>query len=214
MADATACYALPLTTRVGTPATGSPAAAVGLATDVTAPACKGMFFGNNPVNYKFNGAWVGRSASNSGAFSGLFRDSATGAVFDAPVFEYGLPNGDIAVTFRTTVGTGLPSVATSFVRLDPADQKLKFMGNQYRFSGSIQAFMQKREFLTLGQAQWNYYSSGYSMGVDNTGEFAKVEVTAPNGQIITLVPDAAVSFLKIQNKRDRKSTRLNSSHVD
>ena len=214
MADATACYALPLTTRVGTAATGNPAAAVGAASDVTAPVCKGIFFGNNPASYKFNGFLVGRNANNVGSFSGLFRDNSTNQLFDAPAYEYTLPNGDIAISFRSSFSTGLPTTLTNFVRLDPADQKLKLIGNQYRFNGSIQAFMQKREFLTLDQAQWNYYTSGYSMGVDNTGEFSKVEVTAPNGQIITLVPDAAVSFLKIQNKGSTNALRFQWGFVD
>ena len=122
MADATACYALPLTTRVGTIPTGSPAAAVGVASDVTAPACKGLFLGNSPASYKFNGLLVGRTASNVGAFSGLFRDATTGVVFDAPMSDYSLPNGDIAITFRSTVGSAPPVAQTNVVRLDPADQ--------------------------------------------------------------------------------------------
>jgi hypothetical protein len=213
LADSTTCYGLPLATRVST-ATAASTSATGTAADVAAPECKGLFFGNNPANYKFGGSSVGRNAAGQGNFTGIFNGASNGLVFDSAVYEYTLPNGDIAMTFRTTLPGATPVAQANFVRLDPADQKLKFVGNQYDYQGSVQAFMQRREFLTLGLDPWNYFSSGYSLNVDNTGQFAKVIVVAPNGREFTLVPDAAVSFLKFQGKGSSNFLRLRSEFID
>ncbi len=213
MLDASTCYALPLATRVSTATSGSNTA-VGAAADVVAPACKGIFMSNDPSGYKFNGGTVGRNASGSGSFAGLFSSVANNVIFDAPVYEYTLPNGDVAFTFRTTRVDAVTSSVSTFARLDPADQKLKFIGNQFKYNGSVQAFMQTREFLTLNQSQWNYLSSGYSLNVDNTGQFQKVEVTAPNGRVFTLVPSAAVSYLILSGKGATNFVRLRSEFSD
>jgi hypothetical protein len=213
MADSTICYGLPLATRVST-ATATSTAAVGTAADVAATDCKGLFFGNNPASYKFAGGTVGRNAAGQGNFAGIFNSAANGVVFDTPAYEYTLPNGDIAVSFRTTSPGGAPVSQANFVRLDPADQKLKFVGNQYDYQGSVQAFMQRREFLTLGLDPWNYFSSGYTLNVDNTGQFSKVVVVAPNGREFVLVPDPAVSFLKFQGKGSSNFLRLRSEFID
>jgi hypothetical protein len=214
MTDSTACYALPLATRVST-ATAATTTAVGNAVDVSAPACKGMFFNNDPASYKSNGALVGRTASGAGNFTGIFAAANNGQVFDNAVYEYTLANGDVAVSYRTTVPGANGSIVNNIVRLDPADQKLKFIGNQYAYQGSIQPFMQRREFVTLGQSTWNYLSSGYTLTVDNTGQFAKVEVVTPNGRTMTLVPDAAVSFLRFSTSTGSSNfLRLRSEFID
>jgi hypothetical protein len=213
LADSTVCYGLPLATRVST-ATASSTTATGTAADVSAVECKGLFFGNNPANYKFAGNSVGRNAAGQGNFTGIFNGASTGVVFDNPVYEYTLPNGDIAMTFRSTAPGATPVAQANFVRLDPADQKLKFVGNQYDYQGSVQAFMQRREFLTLSLDQWNYFSSGYSLNVDNTGQFLKVVVVAPNGREFVLVSDPAVSFLKFQGKGSSNVLRLRSEFID
>jgi hypothetical protein len=213
MADSTACYALPLTARVST-ATASSTAATGTAADVAAAECKGIFFGNSPASYKFAGNSVGRNAAGQGNFTGIFNSTSNGLSFDTPVYEYTLPNGDIAFSFRTTPAGGSSTAQANFARLDPADQKLKFIGNQYDYQGSVQAFMQRREFLTLGLDPWNYFSSGYSLSVDNTGQFSKVVVVAPNGREFVLTPDPAVSFLKFQGKGSSNFLRLRSEFID
>jgi hypothetical protein len=213
MADTNACYALPLATRVSTAAAGA-TTAVGVAADVAAPACKAVFFGNNPTSYKFNGGSVSRNANGSGTFAGLFVSDANNQIFDAPVYDYTLPNGDVAFSFRATRVGGAATAISTFARLDPADQKLKFIGNQYNYNGNVQAFMQKREFVTLNQSEWNYFSSGYTISVDNTGQFAKVEVTAPNGRVFTMVPTAAVSFLTFSGKGTTNFVRLRTEFID
>jgi hypothetical protein len=213
MADVNACYALPLATRVSTAAAGA-TTAVGTASDVSAPACKAIFASNDPTKYKFNGVLVGRSSTGAGNFTGIFSDASTNQVYGTPVYDYTLPNGDIAFNYRVTPVGGVTTTFTNFARLDPTDQKLKFIGNQYQYNGSVQPFMQRREFLTLGLDPWNYFSSGYTFNVDNTGQFAKVVVVAPNNKEFTLVPDAAVSFLKFVGKGSSNFLRLRYEFID
>jgi hypothetical protein len=213
LADSTACYALPLATRVST-ATAGATTAIGNANDVSAAACKGLFLNSNPTFYKNNGVLVGRSSTGAGNFTGLFNDASTNLVFNNAVYEYTLPSGDIAFSYRTTPASGAINTSTNFARLDPADQKLKFVGNQYDYSGGVQPFMQRREFLTLNLSQWNYFSSGYALNVDNTGQFAKVEVTTPNGITYTMFADPAVSFLKFVGKGSSNVLRFRSEFID
>jgi hypothetical protein len=187
LSDSTICYGLPLATRVST-ATAASTSAIGSATDVVAAECKAIFLGNNVASYKFGGSAVGRNSAGQGAFTGIFNTTANGAVFDAPVYEYTLPNGDIAFSFQSKTPTGTPTAQFNFARLDPADQKLKFVGDQYDYQGSVQPFMQRREYLTLNLGQWDYFSSGYNFNVNNTGQFAKVVVVAPNTTKTFAVP--------------------------
>jgi hypothetical protein len=213
LADSTVCYGLPLATRVST-ATASSTSAVGTAADVAAAQCKALFIANDPTNYKFGGSGIGRNAAGQGSFAGIFNSTANGAVFDTPVYEYTLQNGDIAFSFQSKTPTGTPVAQFNFARLDPADQKLKFVGDQYDYQGSVQPFMQRREFLTLGLDPWNYFSTGYNFNVNNTGQFSKVVVVAPNGKEFTLVPNGAVSFLNFVGKGSSSFLRFRSEFID
>jgi hypothetical protein len=213
MADAQSCYALPLSSRVsGVSATAS--TAVGNASLISAPICKGIFFENNPAKYLNSSAIVGRDENGLGAFSALYISSSTGTKFDNQQYEYTLNNGDISISFQTTQPGSVPVLSTNTLRLDPSDQKLKFIGDQYQFNGRVLPLMQKREFPVLNLAQWNYLSTGYSVNVDNTGQFDRVEVTAPTGGVYTLQPSSASTSLVFAGKGPSNYLRLRAEFMD
>jgi hypothetical protein len=213
MADVQGCYALPLSTRVSK-ASVTATEVTGTSTDITAAQCRGLFLGNNPANYKNSGNIVGRDSVGAGAFAGLFVSSSTSAKFDNAEYEYTLPNGDIGFSFRTTLLGGSPIIFVNIARLDPADLKLKFVGDQYNYNGKVFAVMEKRVFPVANQSQWNYLSTGYTLNVDNTGQFSKVEVTAPTGEVYSLLPSSAAGFLSFSARGSTNFVRLRSEFDD
>jgi hypothetical protein len=223
MVDAQACYALPLRTRVATatiPDPLKPDETIGTAIDVTAPLCKGIFMGNNPALYKNSGALIGRNNVNLVAFATLFTAAGNGLSFENPEHQYTLANGDLGFSYRTTRTNGEYTYAVSIVRLDSADQKLKFIGDQYSYNGRVTTFMQSREYPLLNQSQWSHISTGYIINVentikaDNTNLFSKVEVVAPGGEIYTLVPTGNSTFLRFQGQGRSNFLRLRSAFKD
>jgi hypothetical protein len=213
MADAQGCYALALNNRISAvPANAT--AVVGVPADIAAPLCKGIFFENNPSGYLNSSVKVGRDTSGFGAFSALY-ESTTGIKFDSAQYEYTLANGDIGVSFRTTLPGATPTVSANTLRLDPADQKLKFIGDQYQYSGRVLPVMQKREFSVLNQSQWDYLSTGYTVSVGNPRLFEKVDVIAPNGVTYKLVPNGSLlSSLSFEGKGTSNYLRLRTEFVD
>ncbi len=200
MAGLTACYAVPFADRVdgvvgdATAVQGGPAA-------VKSPTCRALFVGADPASYLSNGARVGRNANNAGAFSSLFRLGATGAVFSQGGYEFTRGNGDLVVSYKVRDGSGNESFDALAVRYDAADDKLKLIGNQYAWGGSVVPNQQLRQFVTLGQSAYNYRSSGYVLHVPNTTDaaglpiFNRVEVTTPRDNVLVLRPTAGYGYL-------------------
>lgn len=191
LAQLTSCYALPLTSRV----TGS-----GLtASDISAPECKAAFYLNDPREFKTNGYVVKKGE----AFNGLFVAGGTGVVFSQGTYEFTRLNGDIVAGYKSRDPNGNETFDTFVLRKD-TDGKLKLIGNQYKYPGGVVAYQQLRQFITLDQSANNYYSSGFTLNVDNvlvsgSSIFSKVVVTAPDANRTQLVlkPQSGSSFLTL-----------------
>lgn len=192
-----ACYALPLTQRVN--AVNDSTAAVGGPADVIAPACRSLFLNDDPASFLSNGARVGRSASNTGAFAGLFRPGSTGLTWFPGKVEFFRSNGDMVVSGGWRDNQGNTANETYVVR--NVANTLKLVGNQYRYGATARAWGEDRDFLNT--PQFSYYSTGYNVRVDNltdgTGApiFRKVLVTTPAGETLTLVPAPGQRLLSI-----------------
>lgn len=188
MARITACYALPLSQRI---ATGGTTAA-----QITAPACRSLFVGDDPGTYLSQGNVV----SATGSFSGIFSNGATGLVFSQGTYEFARNNGDLVVGYRSVATSGNTTYDSLVVRREGA--ALKLIGNQYAYSGGVAAYHQYRVFPTLGQSDSNYYSSAYNLQVNNTTVngvpiFDRVEVQTPFGTTLTLRPSAGGAALNL-----------------
>ena len=181
------CYALPRTSRVSGTDAGS----------VTATECKNAFFGNDPSNFLSNGGRVGQGK----AFNGLFVDGGTGVVFSQGTYEFSRPNGDIVAGYKSRDLAGNETFDTFVLRKD-TDGKLKLIGNQYAYPGGVTAYHQLRQFISLNQNNYNYYSTGYAFGVSDVTSggssiFAKVVVTTPKGNTLVLKPSTGSSNLNL-----------------
>lgn len=202
LAALTACYAVPFEDRVDG-VTAGVNAVTGTAANVKAPACRAVFSGADPANFKNNGGVVGRNANNGGAFASLFRRGATGAVFSQGSYEFTRGNGDVVVGYKSQGTDGSETFDTLVVRKDLADGKFKAIGNQYQFSGGVTAYQQHRQFVTLNQSDYSYRSSGYTVNVDDRKDGSgnsildRVEVTTPRGSTLTLKPATGYSYLNL-----------------
>lgn len=208
LAELTACYALPVDERVNGTVDGSNF--VGTASNVIAPACRAVFSGGDPASYKSNGNLVGRDSNNNGAFTSLFRANATGIVFSQGTYEFTRGNGDLVVGYKIRGTDGSESFDTLVVRKDLADLKLKAIGNQYNYPGGVSAYQQHRQFITLGQENYSYYSTGYNMNVNNLQNgsgalFDRVEVTTPRGTTLTLLPSSGSGNLTLPDGKGQPS---------
>lgn len=197
----TACYAVPFEDRVDGVTTGVNAV-TGTAANVKAPACRAVFWGGDPANFKSNGGLVGRNANNVGAFASLFRRGADNVVFSQGSYEFTRGNGDLVVGFKSRARDGSETYDTFVVRLDNEDGKLKLIGNQYDYSGGVTAYQQHRQQLRADQLDYSYRSTGYTVNVDNRFEngqtiYDRVEVTTPRGSTLTLRPAAGFSYLNL-----------------
>jgi hypothetical protein len=180
----TACVALPQATRVN--GTG--------AANIVAPECLDVFWSKDPTTYLSNGAKV----SSTGAFSGLF-GAGSGAIFDRGTYEFTRGNGDLVIGYRQSDPvSGNFSYNTWAVRLDTADNKLRVIGNQYKYNGAVNAYQQLRNF--INQPAADYYSSGYNLNVNSTTDVTsvvKVVVTTPTGKILLLKPNGASAYFPL-----------------
>jgi hypothetical protein len=195
-----ACFALPLASRVNS--TISSGVATGTAANVIASACRTAFFGDNPANFKSNGNLVGRDASGNGAFSGLFKDGATGLVFSQGTYEFTRQNDDLVIGYKSKDLSGNETFDTFAVRLD-TDSKLKQIGNQYDYVGGVTPSHQLREQITLSQEAYSYYSTGFDLNLPDkklsgTTIYDHVEVTSPRNHVFKLYPVAGRSSLVLQ----------------
>jgi hypothetical protein len=216
----TACYAVPFADRVNN-VTGDVAAVTGGPGDVKAPACRSLFVGDDPANYRSNGALVGRNASNGGAFAGLFRRAATGAVFSQGSYEFTRANGDLVIGYKSRDTQGNEAFDTLVVRPD-ADGQLRLIGNQYRYPGGVVPYHQLRQYVTLDQSAYDFRSTGYVVNVDNRTDaqgnpvFNRVEVTTPRGGTLLLKPTRGYGYLGLVKGNTTTGTnyvRLRSTFV-
>lgn len=185
----TACYALPVADRVTTPEalTAIPAA-------IKAAECKTLFVGNDPALYLDNGLTIS-GADRSKPFNGIYRNGATGVKFDRGAYQFTRSNGDIVMSYRTTDSLGGVVDQSLVAQPTASDGKLRIVGNQYVYSGSVSAYQQLRTF--INQPAADHYSTGYALGVPNNGQFRQVIVTSPSGRTVTLVPSAGSASLVI-----------------
>ena len=203
----TACYALPLSSRIA--ANGSTAA------DITAPACRTLFVGDDPATFLSNGSTVGLGR----AFNSLFLEGATGVTFSQGSYEFTRANGDLVIGYRSRTLTGAETTDVLVVRR--VGDELKLIGNQYAYPGGVVAYMQHREFPTRSQSAYNYRSTGYVLNVANTTAsgtpvFDRVEVTSPGRDTpnIVLRPAVGHESLRLVNGTGVTGTsfvRLNSA---
>jgi hypothetical protein len=181
-----ACYALPKSERVnGT-----------TASSVIATACRTLFSGDDPTTFKNNGGTVGAN----GAFSGLFRDGATGVKFTNPVIEFLIPDGKMLVGWKNTDTAG--GVTYSRVWAKRENGALKAIGNQYQYPFTVRAWSETRSLVNTPAL--SYWATGYDVSIGNLGNgsggnlFAKVVVTSPNGRQTTFVPSGSLSYIPVQ----------------
>lgn len=189
----TACFALPVETRAGSPA--------GI---VNAPQCRTLFWNDNPATYLHFGAAVGPA----GAFPGLFSESGTGAGFGQGMLEYKRDNGDIAFSF-VSVDRNLTSRREESVAAPGSDGRLRLTGNRYKFAGSVNPMAETRVYLDGGLVP--LISTGYEIKVPlqeiNGENIVRVDVTSPRGIKYSLVRAAGSMTLP---KRDSDfNTELN-----
>ncbi len=190
--QSTACYALAKGDRITTNGTS--------AADIKAQACKDMFDGKDPRNYK-SGGHVVKSTDH---FGGIFTAS-TPVTFsspryfytisaDAPTYPNGPKAGDVVFGYRWKDEYGNFQYERNVVRKDASDGKYRFIGNKYVYPGGTSAYAQRRNFLM--QPNSTYLSVGYGFdlpcisGANNSASWKKVVVTTPDGSgRITLMPN-------------------------
>lgn len=183
----TACYALPLAQRVS--------AGAGAGATIVAPACRGLFVGEDPGRYLSNGTRVGPA----GAFKGLFSEGGTGVRFDRGNLEFRRVNGDYLVSYRWTARDGSTDNDSIVARNE--DGVLRLIGNQYAYDARVRPIAQYRE--QLGAPAFSSIATGYNVWianrVDGAGEpvFDKVVVTTPRGTALTYRPSAGLSALSL-----------------
>lgn len=201
LAQLNACFALPVTERVDNPNPSGAAVAAATSSNIIAPACRNAFFqdGAGAIQYLSNGDRIG--AVTDKPFRGLFFNGATGLVFSQGSYEFTRTNGDIVIGFKNRTASGAETFGTMALRKD--GDVLKQIGNQYAYPGRVAAYHQDRQFLTLNQGAFDYYSTGYNLHVDHvTGGagvdgsiFDRVVVTTPRGNTLVLKPQAGSSTL-------------------
>lgn len=177
-----ACYALPVAERVS-------------GATVIAPTCKQIFSQNDPATFKQNGSTVGPS----GAFSGLFRNGATGVKFSNPIIEFLNPGGKLLVSWKNVDTSGGTNYSRVWVVHE--DGALKAIGNQAIYPFNVRPWSEYRELLNTPTL--SYWATGYDAGLPNvtngSGDpiFDRVVLTTPNGRALTLRPNGGLSFLTI-----------------
>lgn len=213
----TACYALPLTTRVsGSGVVNDNTNATGTATDIAAPACKTLFVNDDPGTFLSNGFPVGRDINNNGSFAGIFRSGATGVVFDRGNVEYARSStGEYLLSYRSTDRFGGVDNDTIIAR--NVGGVLKLTGNNYAHRVTLRPYSEDRE--RINSPAFSSFNTGYNISIDNklagsNPVFSKVEVTTPfNAVPLTYYPDGNLSFLSISKNGQPGAANLQSTSI-
>jgi hypothetical protein len=167
------------------------------ASTITAATCRGMFFNSDPTTYKSNGFVV----SSTSQFSGIFKATSTGALFDLGAYEFTRTNGDIVFSYRTRSADTLNTTYNSAVaRLEGA--QLKLIGNQWTYDAAIKPQVMNR--ILSNDPSYSWQATGYNIFVANkvvggNSIFNKVVVTSPAGTLFTLKPTAGLSYMVLEN---------------
>lgn len=198
-----ACFALPLTQRVST-AANDQTDATGTAADVTGSACRTLFVDDNPATYVANGVAVGRDAQGRGAWSSLFRPGPTGLRHDRSNFEFFRTSGgqnDLVLSYRWTDVQGNTDNETLVVRNQ--DGKLKLTGNSYAYRATVRPVSEDREYLNM--PDYNAFTTGYNISIDNRPDLDHVMVTTPWNQQIKFSPSGNLSYMVAHNANDQQT---------
>lgn len=184
----TACYALPRAERVTDGANPG--------STVKAPACLGLFAGNDPSRFLSNGARVGPR----GAFSGMFGESV-GTTFDRGVFEFQRVDGSYVISYRWTSASGATDNDSIVVARDAGTGPLRAIGNGYVYDARVRPFAQMRELINT--PAFSSISTGYNVWINNlvvggTPVFAKVEATTPRGTKLVYRPTPGLGWLVLE----------------
>lgn len=220
-----ACFALPTGSRVNNANPTGAAIASATSNNIIATECRDAFIQNmGTISFKSSGNQIG--AVSGKPFRGIFFNGGTGTVFSQGTYEFTRTNGDIVVGYKKKDALGNETFDTFALSLD-TDGKLKQIGNQYAYPGGVSAYQQKRQFITLSQSAFDYYSTGYNLSVDDvTGGggvggsiFDRVVVTTPKGTTLTLVPKVGYSNLTLVTTAyplgsGTSFVRLRSEYVD
>jgi len=183
-----ACYALPRAERVTDGANPG--------STVKAPACLGLFAGNDPSVFLSNGARVGPK----GAFSGMFGESV-GTTFDRGVFEFQRVDGSYVISYRWTSASGATDNDSIVVARDAGTGPLRAIGNGYAYDARVRPFAQMRELINT--PAFSSISTGYNVWINNlvvggTPVFAKVEATTPRGTKLVYRPTPGLGWLVLE----------------
>jgi len=179
------CYALPKSTRVSIDNK-----------NVIALECRGLFPADEPNNYKDDGKKVGAT----GAFSGLFADSATGASFTKPELEFRYKDDQIRLRFSVKQKNGDETFQRLQLKLYGSGYRA--LGNQYAYEFWVRPWTEERKLINRNDL--NYYSTGFNVYVNNfqsngVSKFTKVIVTPPGGFTpFELFPSPALDYLLIK----------------
>ena len=199
-----ACYALPTSERIKTGGT--------TAADIVAPACKSMFLDNDPAKFLSNSKLV----SSTGSFSSIFGSgpAAQGVKFFLPSYEYTVKtgntndanqpkDGDVVFTAKALDGVGNSDIYEFWARPD-ATGKLFLSGNRSELDIGVSPRAEFREFLNLSGK--DFYATGYNLFVNAKHNYAKVVVTSPSGNTITLFKRVGYDFFVIGKDASNLST--------
>lgn len=199
------CYGLPIAERVV--ANGTTAA------DIISPICRAIFFNNNPATFKTNGFAI----SSTESYSGIFKNTSTGALSDLGTYEFTRTNGDIVFSYRSRSPDTLNTNYFSGVaRLEGTE--LKLVGNQWNYDVSIKPEASNRSF--PNDPTYDYQTTGYNLFVANkvvggNSIFNRVVVTSPVGTSFVLRPSSGYSYMVLEISPGVSSTtgivRLNGN---
>lgn len=185
-----ACYAVPISTRVNNTTTSATAA------NITAPACRTLFLGDDPATFKSDG----RVVSTLQSFGSIFTAVNSGIAFDRPVMEFlrNNPEKDIVFTYRSSNTPGEYTYGRLIAR--NVNNVLKLVGNGYDYTFSVLPHLQRRDF--VNQSSSTYVSSGYDINIPNVQVsgaplFSHAIVTTPSGNTLTFKPSGGRSSMVI-----------------
>jgi hypothetical protein len=184
-----ACYALPRAARVTDGANPG--------STILAPACRGLFAGNDPSVFLSNGARVGPK----GAFSGMFGEGV-GTTFDRGIFEFQRADGSYVISYRWTAASGATDNDNIVVARDAGTNQLRAIGNGYVYDARVRPFAQMRDMINT--PAFSSISTGYNVWVANRVDgvgnpiFAKVVATTPRGTTLTYRPTAGLGWLALE----------------